>query len=851
MSQQRPLDQVSSIKAKLGLLVGSSVVLSTLVVSLAGQAGVPWLLAVPVAVGLALAVTQLLAVGMTAPLREMITATARMARGDYRVRVTATSTDEVGQLARSFNAMAEDLAGVDQQRRDLVATVSHELRTPLAGALATMENLADGVVPADAETLAGVNARLQRLSGLVDDLLDLSRVEGGVTPLGVAPTPLAPVLRSAVEAARAARPGVPVDVVVEPADLTVIVDAGRLEQVVLNLVDNALRHSPADGVVQVRAAGAPGAWTLEVTDDGVGVPPAERERIFRSYGTSDAEGGGTGLGLAISRRLVDLHGGRLTVVDRADGRPGACFRAEFAASALPVHDTENTGGTTMTTTPTPAPAAAPLPSSTTLPLAGPLGDLLSFPTPTARPRLVGLAAAVGLLAGIVLPMRDIGLGASLVVLAAEAVLLWVLRDRMTPFRWTAAGLAAVLACVPAWRASYPLMWMALFTAALLAAAALTDGRKLADLATSAIAWGLGPVRGLPWLGRSLAVMRGGASAVAVARTVVLSLIALAVFGLLLTSGDALMGSWASAVVPDLSADKAVFRLFVAIFAFAVVLGAIHVALAPVSGWSSGRERHTRRFEWLAPVLVIDLLLVVFVVAQASAFFGGHDYVARTTGLTYADYVHQGFGQLTAVTVLTLLVVALVTPHVSSRPGDRAWMLGSVGLMCALTLVVVGSALHRMALYQQAYGYTVLRIAVDAFEGWLGLLVVLVMVVGPRRSSGWLPRTALLTGVVVVLGFVVINPDAWVAHRNLDRFHETGRLDATYLHGLSADAAPTILRDTSVPGRCLVVRPGHDDLFAGNLGRSRASSAWRDATARSDAECGRWFARMDALMNQPR
>ena len=131
------------------------------------------------------------------------------------------------------------------------------------------------------------------------------------------------MLRSAVEAARAARPGVPVDVVVEPADLTVIVDAGRLEQVVLNLVDNALRHSPADGVVQVRAAGAPGAWTLEVTDDGVGVPPAERERIFRSYGTSDAEGGGTGLGLAISRRLVDLHGGRLTVVDRADGRPGA------------------------------------------------------------------------------------------------------------------------------------------------------------------------------------------------------------------------------------------------------------------------------------------------------------------------------------------------------------------------------------------------------------------------------------------------------------------------------------------------------------------------------------------------
>ena len=112
---------------------------------LASSAGVPVLLAVPVTVALALAVTQLLAVGMTSPLREMTEATRRMARGDYRARVRADSSDEIGELARAFNQMAAELATVDSEQRDLVATVSHELRTPLAALTAMLENLADGV----------------------------------------------------------------------------------------------------------------------------------------------------------------------------------------------------------------------------------------------------------------------------------------------------------------------------------------------------------------------------------------------------------------------------------------------------------------------------------------------------------------------------------------------------------------------------------------------------------------------------------------------------------------------------------------------------------------------------------
>ena len=128
----KPLDQVTSVKVKLGLLVAASVLVAALVGALGSVGGVPYLLSIPVTVALALGITQLLAVGMTSPLREMTAAARRMARGDYRGRVTATSSDEVGELARAFNRMAEDLEAVDRQRRELVANVSHELRTPLA-----------------------------------------------------------------------------------------------------------------------------------------------------------------------------------------------------------------------------------------------------------------------------------------------------------------------------------------------------------------------------------------------------------------------------------------------------------------------------------------------------------------------------------------------------------------------------------------------------------------------------------------------------------------------------------------------------------------------------------------------
>ena len=213
MNTDRPLDGVASIKVKLGLLVGASVVVAVIVAGVGEVAEVPWWMSVPVTVAAALAVTQWLARGMTSPLREMTEAARGMAGGDYAQRVTASSSDEVGTLARAFNAMAADLASADQQRRQLVATVSHELRTPLTAQRALLENLVDGVVRPDDDALRAALTQSERLSALVGDLLDLSRIDAGAAPLRLTEVRVGDLLRDGV--AEALVGGRPVAVVHE------------------------------------------------------------------------------------------------------------------------------------------------------------------------------------------------------------------------------------------------------------------------------------------------------------------------------------------------------------------------------------------------------------------------------------------------------------------------------------------------------------------------------------------------------------------------------------------------------------------------------------------------------------
>ncbi|HEU5144624.1 MAG TPA: DUF4173 domain-containing protein, partial [Dermatophilaceae bacterium] len=385
------------------------------------------------------------------------------------------------------------------------------------------------------------------------------------------------------------------------------------------------------------------------------------------------------------------------------------------------------------------------------------------------------------------------------------------------------------------RAAEWLTVLAIGVIVILGATALTGARGFFALIGAVAAWPLSALRGLPLLGRTISATSRLSILWPVVRTAAISLVVLVIFGGLFASGDAIFGSWAQAVVPDLAWESLILRSFVGFVVGGAVLAACYLSVNPprVDLLQATPARPvTRLWEWVVPVGVVVALFVAFVVAQAAALFGGHDYVRRTTGLTYADYVHQGFGQLTAATLLTLVTIAIAVRKARRGTARERLVLRIVlGTLGALTLVVVASAWHRMDLYQQAYGFTVLRVLVDGFELWLGLLVVMVLIAGIRLSGAWLPRAALLSGALFLLVGGLANPEAWVAERNIERYHATGRLDVAYLSSLGPDAAPTIRsglpRDLSA---CIISShglPDADDVLAWNLGRDRAHDLGTD------------------------
>jgi signal transduction histidine kinase len=323
----RPLDPLRSIKMKFGIVTVVTAGTAILTVSWGYALGLLARYSLPFGVLISLAVTQLVAHGMTAPLREMTAAARAMARGDYSRRVRATSRDEVGELAHAFNRMAADLAQVDRQRREFVANVSHELRTPISALRAVLENVADGVTPATPQVLESALEQTERLGRLITQLLDLSRVDAGAADLDLTELDVAAFVDDVTAEAAAGRPGTRFEVDVTPG-LRAVADRDRLHQVVANLLDNASRHGPPGVPVTVTArSSVQGDLVLEVADEGPGIPPGERARVFERFsrGTAAATsragtpGGGTGLGLAITRWAVDLHGGDIHVVDTPSG----------------------------------------------------------------------------------------------------------------------------------------------------------------------------------------------------------------------------------------------------------------------------------------------------------------------------------------------------------------------------------------------------------------------------------------------------------------------------------------------------------------------------------------------------
>lgn len=287
-------------------------------------------LALAAATAVALVASLALSMRISRPIGQLAEASRRIAAGRYGERVTISSNDEVGDLAASFNVMAESLEATERRRLDLVGDVAHELRTPVATIDSYLEGLEDGLVrPAD-ETWQLLRGETERLSRLVNDLQELWRAEAGQLAMSIARLELGPCLQAAANrfAAQAHEQGIHVRIGALPPGLATRADAARLGQIIDNFLANAIRHSPAGGTVTVSARREDREVAIQVTDEGPGLTEEQLGRVFeRFYRVDPARSralGGSGIGLAIARALAQALGGRVEAASAGPGR-GATF----------------------------------------------------------------------------------------------------------------------------------------------------------------------------------------------------------------------------------------------------------------------------------------------------------------------------------------------------------------------------------------------------------------------------------------------------------------------------------------------------------------------------------------------
>ncbi len=239
-------------------------------------------------------------------------------------------------LARGLVVEERSRSEVESARRRLVASVSHDLRTPLASLRLLVESIEDGVVTGETRDryLAEIRTHVAALSALIDDLFELSRIEAGDISWTMSQVEVRELVGDTVAAMRApaeAR-GVAIAAELPTEEVMARANAEKVQRVLFNLIQNAIRHTPADGSVTVRARTAPGGIEVEVADGGAGIPEADGERVFEAFYRGDAarDGDGAGLGLAISRAIVEAHGGRIWLDQAA--APGTSIRFTLEAA---------------------------------------------------------------------------------------------------------------------------------------------------------------------------------------------------------------------------------------------------------------------------------------------------------------------------------------------------------------------------------------------------------------------------------------------------------------------------------------------------------------------------------------
>jgi hypothetical protein len=261
------------------------------------------------------------------------------------------------------------------------------------------------------------------------------------------------------------------------------------------------------------------------------------------------------------------------------------------------------------------------------------------------------------------------------------------------------------------------------------------------------------------------------------------------------------------------------------------------------GFNETGQRARSRWDWVLPLGMLNVLFAVFLGVQATVLFRGDDYILGVGGPDYAEYARAGFTQLLTVVILILPIIAIaVRRALRNNRIDRALIRVLLGGLCVLTLLILASALHRLLLYADAYGFTRLRLLAAAVGVFLGLTLVCVIVAGVRLRAVWLPRVVTVLAAATLLGLAAVNPDALVADTVVHRFERDGHLDRAYLQQLTPDAVPAVNRLPEPDRSCLLsaiaanLGSRNDPWYAYNADRQRARAILKAHPITRRADC---------------
>ncbi|MGW5670887.1 DUF4153 domain-containing protein, partial [Micromonospora sp. NPDC003776] len=627
---------------------------------------------------------------------------------------------------------------------------------------------------------------------------------------------------------------------------------------------------PAPGVPAQAAAPAVEADPAPAPA-GKGVTPAAESPAAESPAAVGPE--------PVSGRAATADAG-LPAIEAAAAAAAADGATEPEASPAATASTSATPPTPGTTTPEAPAAGAPAawapPPGTTAPVTGqpaPVRPVPGQPHPAPppwqtfppqpggawapRPRVprtsflgarwpgpkpgTGRAVPLGVLAGALgtaffVPLNRVGVGWFLGWLTLTlGVLLAVRRhtaelprtERLIRAGWAAAALA--LLAVPAFRNAWWLVTFCVLGALGCATLAIVGGRLVRSILFGLVATPFAAFRGLPWVRRHITASPEAGTVRRVVGSIAATVLVLLVFGALLASADAAFDEVLSAIVPDVSGGSTFQGIFLAVVGGLIAVAAVYTLAAPpdLSTVDKPSARRLGLLEWAPAIGALTLLFAGFVVVQFAVLFGGQRHVQKVAGLSYSEYARSGFWQLLFVTLLTLAVLGGVSRWASrERSAERTVLRVLLGLLSALSVVIVVSALSRMWTYQKVYSFTGERIFVMAFELLLGAVFLMILAAGVRWQGRWIPGTTVALAVAMLLGLAVLNPEDYAARRNIVRYEQAGKIDAWYLRALSADATPALSELPDPVRRCTLSWIAKDlkqpdPWYAWNLGRYRA------------------------------